>query len=231
DAKAWSAYPGRDDGADNEPVGSPSIDESEAPADVFFVAPTTFLSPSEWNGPAQDRSYLMREVDDGILESMASAFNACCRIFAPRYRQATIYAMFTPGDDSHKAIELAYADVRRAFHYYLAHENRGRPFILAGHSQGSWHLLRLLAEEIDGSALRKRLVAVYAPGYLTPVDVFERELEHIKPCATPNATGCVILWNTFGLDGDSRFHRARVEHERIPEDNAARGIGRRAWLD
>ena len=212
DEAAWSAYPRREDGADSEPDGSPPIVESEAVADVFFVPPTTFLSTSEWNGPAADRGSIMRGIDDDILESMASAFNACCRVFSPRYRQASFYAMFNPSEDSHKAIELAYGDVRRAFRYYLEHENHGRPFILASHSQGSWHILHLLADEIDRTPLRRRLIAAYAPGYLTPTDVFSRVLKRIPLCASPEATGCVAVWNTFGLDGDPRFHRMRVEH-------------------
>ena len=212
DPAAWSAYPGRDDGSDSEPDGSPRVPEGEAVADVFFVPPTTFLSTSGWNGPAQDRGMIMRGVDDGLLESMASAFNACCRVFSPRYRQASFYAMFSPSADSHKAIELAYGDVRRAFRYYIEHENHGRPFILASHSQGSWHILRLLADEVDGTPLHDQLVAAYAPGYLTPADVFERELKHTPPCASPTAIGCILVWNTFGLDGDPRFHRMRVEH-------------------
>jgi hypothetical protein len=211
-AAAWSAFPGRVDGSDSEPDGSPRAPENAAIADVFFVPPTTFLSTSEWNGPAADRSDAMRQIDDDLLENMASAFNACCRVFSPRYRQASFYAMFTPGEDSHRAIELAYGDVRRAFRYYIAHENNGRPFILASHSQGSWHILRLIAEEIDGTALHDRFVAAYAPGYLTPADVFTRELKHTPPCVSPSATGCVLVWNTFGLDGDPRFHRMRVEH-------------------
>ena len=34
---------------------------------------------------------------------------------------------------------MAYADVQDAFAYYMAHWNQGRPFVLMGHSQGSFH--------------------------------------------------------------------------------------------
>jgi hypothetical protein len=212
DPRAWAAYPGSSDGADDELWDEDVPDEADRPADVFFLHPTTFLSPEEWNGPAHDKSFAMRKVDGVVMQSMASAFNACCRVFAPRYRQATFGAMFSATPDAHKAIELAYDDVRRAFRHYLAHENKGRPFVLAAHSQGSWHLLRLIADEIDGKPLQERFVAAYAPGYLTPQDVFKRRLTSITPCKRADQTACVAIWNTFEQDGDPRFHRARVEH-------------------
>jgi Protein of unknown function (DUF3089) len=212
DLRAWAAYPGREDGADDRLWDDNPIDESTAPADAFFVHPTTFLSPSDWNGPAHDKSLVMREVDEAVMQNMASAFNACCRVFAPRYRQATFGAMFNSSPDSHKAIELAYDDVRRAFRYYIENENDGRPFILAGHSQGSWHVQRLIADEIHGTAIERLLVVAYTPGYLTPADIFERRLPNIPPCATPTATGCIAVWNTFGQDGGPKLHRARIEH-------------------
>ena len=62
------------------------------------------------------------------------------------------------------AFELAYSDVLRAFDYYLAHENHGRPFILASHSQGSLHALRLIQERLAGKPLQKQLVAAYLIG-------------------------------------------------------------------
>ncbi|MCE9521404.1 MAG: DUF3089 domain-containing protein [Alphaproteobacteria bacterium] len=212
DARAWAAYPGRSDGADARLWDDGDTNEAAAPADAFFLHPTTFLSPLDWNGPAHDKSMVMREVDDAVMENMASAFNACCRVFAPRYRQATFGAMFNNSANGHKAIELAFDDVRRAFRYYIEHENNGRPFILAGHSQGSWHVQRLIAEEIQGTPLERQLVVAYTPGYLTPRDVFERRLTRVPVCTSATSTGCVAVWNTFGQDGSARFHRARVEH-------------------
>ncbi len=209
--EAWSAWPGRSDGADDAPLGYAPRDEAEREADVFFVHPATFLSPEAWNGPAQDKSLVMKEVDQVVLQNMASAFNACCRVYAPRYRQATIYAMANPTEDSRRAIELAYSDVARAFAYYMAHENNGRPFILASHSQGSWHLMRLLALEIQGKPAETQFVAGYLPGYMTPKDVFQRTLTSVHLCASPTDIDCVALWNSFGPDGNSRLQRARIE--------------------
>ena len=43
----------------------------------------------------------------------------------------------------------AYRDVRAAWRDYLAHRNHGRGVVLIGHSQGTFHLRGLVAEEIE----------------------------------------------------------------------------------
>ena len=63
-----------------------------------------------------------------------------------------------------KAYAFALQDVKRAFQYYIDHYNNGRPFILVGHSQGTFHLMPLLEQMIDQTPLKDRLVAAYAIG-------------------------------------------------------------------
>ena len=66
--------------------------------------------------------------------------------------------------DGGKALELAYQDVRAAFNYFINERNNGRPFIIAGHSQGAFHADRLL-KAVAGKALQQRLVAAYPVGF------------------------------------------------------------------
>ncbi len=47
------------------------------------------------------------------------------------------------GQKSIDAFDLAYEDLKTAFENYLKHYNKGRPIIIASHSQGSLHALRL----------------------------------------------------------------------------------------
>jgi hypothetical protein len=75
------------------------------------------------------------------------------------------------------------------------------PFIIASHSQGTTHALRLLSQKINDTALRDRLVSAYLVGYQLPMDMFERELTNIPPCESASDTGCVIHWATFGDQG------------------------------
>src|SRR3546814_15517433 len=80
-----------------------------------------------------------RWTDLSVTARQASLFDACCRRFMPRYRQASSRAFAERLGDGAKAYALAYGDVLRAFRSYVAHDNHGRPFIIAGHSQGALH--------------------------------------------------------------------------------------------
>jgi hypothetical protein len=193
-ADGWAAWPGRPSGADTIPPGmtDAALPEDQK-ADVFFIHPTTYLTGGG-NARYDEPGLPSTQIDQGVLRFQASAFNACCRIYAPHYRQAGI-AAFTKDDDARAqaAFQLAYADVLRAFNYYLAHQNRGRPFIIASHSQGSLHALRLLQERIAGQPLQQHLVAAYVVGYFVPLDI---ERAGLPVCRFAAQTGCVLSWNT-----------------------------------
>ncbi|MGI9592105.1 MAG: DUF3089 domain-containing protein, partial [Myxococcota bacterium] len=189
---AWTAHPSVEDAADAVPKGLRAIDQSRAPADVFYVHPTSYLGPN-WNGPVDD-PVLNAQTDELATLIQASAFNGCCAVYGPRYRQAHGHAFVFQGPDSEAAIDLAYQDVRVAFHAFLATWNRGRPFILAGHSQGSVLAARLLQEEISGRALQDRLVAAYLIGG----PILAADFPDLPTCGAPEQTGCVIGWNARG---------------------------------
>jgi hypothetical protein len=192
---AWAAWPGRANGADALAPGLPPARLAEGDkADVFFIHPTTYLTGAAHNARYDEPGLTSTQIEQGVLRFQASVFNACCRIYAPHYRQAALSAFWSLGEDDAKAAyELAYADVLRAFDYYIAHENQGRPFIIASHSQGSLHALRLLQERISGQPLKERLVAAYVIGYYVPVDI---ESLGIAVCDSPTQTGCLVDWNT-----------------------------------
>ncbi len=95
-------------------------------------------------------------------------------------------------------MDLAYGDVARAFDTFIATHNEERPFVLAGHSQGSQHIRRLLQERISGTPLLARLVAVYAVGAIYPADEIAEEFFDLPLCQTPDQTQCLITWNTVG---------------------------------
>ena len=203
---AWAAWPGRPSGADAVPAGlAPSDRSSEPKADVFFIHPTTFLSPRVGNAAYDAPGIPRRAVDEIVLRFQAGAFDACCRIYVPRYRQASVRTFFSYGPDSVAALDLAYSDVRRAFEYYLSHENHGRPFILASHSQGSIHAMRLLQEMIAGRPLQARMVAAYVVGYSIPTEI---ESTGLPVCAAALQANCLIHWATVA-QGETR-HPARA---------------------
>jgi hypothetical protein len=191
-ASAWAAWPGRPGGANAVPANSAAQDrQAEAKADVFFIHPTTYLSLLIGNAPYDAAGRPETLIESYVLRFQASAFNGCCRIFAPRYRQASLGTFFSLGPRGEAALNLAYSDVLRAFDYYLAHENHGRPFIVASHSQGSIHAMRLLQERVAGTPLQGQLVAAYAVGSSLPRDI---ERSGLPICRDARDTGCVINW-------------------------------------
>jgi hypothetical protein len=165
--------------------------KARPPVDVFFVHPTTFLSRAGWNAAFDDPGNGAAGFGvEGTMRAQASVFSSCCRIFAPHYRQATLWSFLDSGADGMQAIDLAYQDVLRAFDDFIAKRNEGRPFILAGHSQGSIHLFRLLQERIAGAPLARRMVAAYAIGAALP-----RDFSGVPICGEALQLGCMVSWN------------------------------------
>jgi len=207
---AWAAWPGRATAAEEVPPGVTAVSASDRTADVFFVHPTTYLRTSVSNARYDEPGAARTRLEQGVLRFQASAFNGCCRIYVPRYRQASLGAFLKAEDPAQviPAYELAYADVLRAFDYYIAHENHGRPLILASHSQGSLHAMRLLQERIAGTSLQRLLVAAYLVGYYIPHEI---EPAAVPPCLAAQATGCLLDWNTVAAgEDDAGQHRHRM---------------------
>jgi hypothetical protein len=200
DPDAWAALPGHDNPALAEPSGLPVALTDERAADVFFVHPTTFISRRGWNAPVENGDSGPFTVDD-TLKNQASVFNACCRIFAPRYRQATLSAFFERNDNAWQAFDLAYGDIERAFDHYIEHWNDGRPFIIASHSQGSLHALRMIESRIVDTPLARRFVAGYTIGYTATEDTLSGRLSRLGVCDGPRQTACLVGWMTFGPEG------------------------------
>lgn len=210
DPATWMALPDKQDSADQVPAGAmPGDNQARASADAFFVHPTTYIDAAGWNAPWDDKDAAAL----GATFTQAAVFNGCCRVYAPEYRQATLAAFAVDHrPQGRRALDLAYGDVERAFRYYLAHWNQGRPFILASHSQGTVHLQRLLAEVIaPDPALRGQLIAAYAIGYPLPLDRFDGPLATLKPCAGQGEVGCVLAWSSFARDGAPAFYRETAE--------------------
>jgi len=191
----WAAHPKLEDKSNYTPEGIEPITTTPR-ADVFFIHPTTFFGKNSWNSPLE-HTLSRTFIDEMIMPSQASVFNESCRIFAPRYRQATFYSFLEGGKNAKKALELAFSDLVRAFDYYMKNENDGRPFFIAGHSQGALHGIRLLEQRIENTAHFQQFVAAYLVGFRFPNDKFGTTLKNIQPGIRPNQTGCVLAWDTY----------------------------------
>jgi hypothetical protein len=196
DPASWSALPERDDLADRAPIGAPGVDPRQAAADVFYVHPTSHVG-SRWNAPTTDAA--LNEATDRVATGIqAAAFNGCCAVYAPRYRQANGTAFTSPSEDGERAIALAYQDVRRAFEAFQARRGAGRPFLLAAHSQGTVLAERLLYDAIAGTALRDQLVAAYLIGGRVTAAGLAEGAPDIPACRAPDDLHCVVAWNARG---------------------------------
>ncbi len=198
----WVAHPALvKDPARDAPTGFQAA--PKPPVDVFFIAPTTYFQNQRWNAPLAD---VATNAELGVIvRHLASPFNGVGAIYAPRYRQATFGTFFADGaPDALKALDLAYGDVLAAFDAFEKARGVGvgpqRPFILASHSQGSVHAIRLLKDRFADPQIQKNLVAAYIVGW--PVSV-EADLAPIglKPCETPQAINCVLSWQSYGAQG------------------------------
>jgi hypothetical protein len=192
DPGAWSALPDRDDAGDLAPDGSPAIDQRTAPADVFYVHPSSYVGP-RWNGAFDDPD-VARATDHGATGIQATAFNAFCAVWAPRYRQANLTVFLTPTADGDAALDLAYRDVVRAFEAFQARRGADRPFFLVAHSQGTALATRLLAEVIAPGPARAQLIAAYLVGGVVTVE----GVGGLPACRNAEQTGCVVAWNARG---------------------------------
>ncbi len=201
DSASWVALPDREDQADNLPPESDLKDrQSDAEVDVFFVHPTTYYSKDGWNAAFDEDGETRELLEEGVMRFQASVFNGAARVYAPRYRQATLYSFMGEEPDAYAALTFAYGDVERAFTHFISTMNKGRPFILASHSQGSLHAMKLLQEKIAGTNVANRLVAAYIVGFSIPEKL---GADGITACRTEHQTGCYLNWNSVAADAET----------------------------
>ena len=197
DLNNWFAHPEVSSKVHFTPKGVAGNDAwKNGEVDVFFIAPTLNFSKLGWNAPINHPSST-ELISEMIMSGQASVFNSCCRIFSPKYRQATFYSFLGAGKNGRKALELAYADCLKAFDHYLTYFNNGRPFFLAGHSQGALHIMRLMDDRIEGTPLAKKMVAAYPIGFWFPDDKFGSTLKTIQPAESPTDINCVVAYDTY----------------------------------
>lgn len=202
----WLCLPGRKDVCSTplpttalSPRGYGSTGPSSVAAssglDCFYVYPTV----------SQDRglnSDLVVNEERAAATSQFARFAGSCRTFAPVYRQMTSSAIGAAalGRDIRPAFNLAYGDVREAFRNFLATRSGGRPFVLVGHSQGSWHLQRLIAEEIEGKPVATQLALAMIPGFnllVPPGKLVGGTFKSTPLCTRAGQRGCVVTYVSY----------------------------------
>jgi hypothetical protein len=204
---AWLCLPGRSDicstplpttALNPNGYGSTglSLVAKDPPLDCFYVYPTV----SNDQGMNSD---LNVSEETRATESQFARFASVCRPFAPIYRQMTVAAVaaYSAGADISQPAAVAYRDVAAAWRNYLRRRNNGRPFVLIGHSQGSFMLQMLIAREIENNpSLASRMKLAIIPGFDVMVpqgQLVGGTFKKTPLCSHTGQTGCVMSWTSF----------------------------------
>ena len=181
--------------------------------DVVYFYPTTFI-------PSEEGASIVADIDDAgmrsgaqeVYESQATLFEGDCNIYAPYYRQvdATYALTLSPEGEEDLLRRSAAHDPSDALDHYFEHYNDGRPFILAGHSQGSEVLTMILSDYMTKHPeLLDRMVAAYVIGY-SVTERYIAENPHLRFAECADDTGVIISYNTEG-PGNDGFSNAVVK--------------------
>ena len=166
--------------------------------DVFYVYPTAWRRPSGYEPISCPIDYpMMRDGARSVYGRNATAFETTGNIFAPFYSQLdAAYVLSQPAAERWDAVrKIPAKDVIEAFDYFIKHLNQGRPFILAGHSQGSMGLMVLLSDYLQRHpTIYQRMVAAYVIGYPVTAEYMAQN-PHLKFASSADDTGVIISYN------------------------------------
>lgn len=197
--------------------------------DVFVIVPSVYRGGEHYVLPSDDlrrKSKLERIVRPNYVTPYGDAG----RLFAPFYRQASLYSYMTTREDARLAQDFAYQDVKRAFEVFLKHSPPERPLVLVGHNQGAAHLIRLLQDYFaNDPQLTNRLAVAYVIDYPVPLDLFETAFGALKPCETANDTGCIAAFGTF-MPGEHVIAERFMERLLVHDGNGYRSVNGRRLL-
>jgi DUF3089 family protein len=189
--------------------------------DCFYVYPTV----SDQQG--QNANLHIDPEERSIALYQAARYSQYCRVYAPMYRQLTLKAIFDPSGITEQQRLIAYNSVLNAWNKYLDKFNDGRGIVFIGHSQGSFVLRQLIADEVDpNSQLRQQMIsAILLGGNVTVKDGSDvgGDFQHIPACADQTQLHCVMAFSTYNATppSDSEFGRTTVPGQHVLCTNPA----------
>jgi hypothetical protein len=173
--------------------------KTDKPVDVFYLYPTAWSKVNQTDPNICEIDNPSMMVGAKLAFSrQATAFETVGNIYAPYYRQVDlIYKFSLSSAEQNKIVQgIPKADVFAAFDYYIKHYNQGRPFILAGHSQGSNELAYLLSDYMKANPkVYARMIAAYVIGYSITGAYLDAN-PHLKFAEGADDTGVIISFNT-----------------------------------
>lgn len=210
DPASWLCRPGRKDAcavdlattivaADGRLTKETWTADPKAPIDCFYVYPTVSTDATPYSDMNTDPAEL------NVVRQQFARFGSKCRAYAPQYRQITLAGLRKILANPAAATTafnagVHYDDVRDAWRHYLQNDNQGRGFVLVGHSQGSFILIELIRQEIDGKPVQSRMVSAILMGATMAVPKGKDvggTFKNVPLCMSASQTGCVITFASF----------------------------------
>ncbi len=180
--------------------------EEKYDVDVIFFYPTTYSKEKSGEDIANIDDISMREGAERCYKFQASVFGKTANIYAPIYRQAdAVTVNELPLDMQDKLLNtIAKADPSTALDYYFENYNKGKPFYIAGHSQGSAVTLQILEDYMKAHPeYYERMIAAYPIGYSVTKEYMEAN-KHLKFAEGAKDTGVIVSYNTEGPENSGK---------------------------
>jgi len=184
--------------------------------DLVYIYPTVAFTSKD--GQISDLDNAYKKGAQSAYKLQASAFSPYTNVFVPYYRQITLSKAFktASADDYEKFMmnSVVRTDIYAFLDTYFTKYNNGRPFILAGHSQGSAVIKVILSDYMKAHPeYLKRMVAAYPIGFGVTKEWLKAN-KHIKFAKGETDTGVIISWNTEGPD-------ATIDNFLLPKNTVA----------
>ena len=181
------------------------IPEITKDVDTFYVYATEYIMGSLEEGAPDYATLDNAEMLQGVAAEYiahATAYEESTNLFMPYYRQCGMPIMkkaWKETGNCEAAISgMPYDDITAALDYYFENYNDGRPFIIAGHSQGSCLSKYVLKHYFKNHPeYYERMVAAYIIGYSVTKDELEA-CPYLKFATGETDTGVIISYNTEG---------------------------------
>jgi hypothetical protein len=168
-------------------------------ADVFYIYPVCRKGGEGEPAVCPIDHAEMRATAKIVYQLQATAFDSLANVYAPFYRQLDAQTIMRARDYKARFNALdgeTVTDIIASFDYFIKHYNKGRPFILVGHSEGAMLVKKLLFGYMrEHPEVYSRMVAAYVIGYSITGDELAAN-PHLRFASGSGDTGVVISYNT-----------------------------------
>ncbi len=179
--------------------------DTDYEVDLFYLYPTVVDDATQPDVAKMDNK--AKWIAGKAFQKSGAAFESYCNVYAPYYRQTNltkIKALQNGGYEEFGRKNGPGEDVFAALDYYFENFNNGKPFILAGHSQGSAMLKYVLDTYMkQHPEYLKQMVAAYVVG-ASVTQEWLNENPHLKFAQSETDTGVIISWNTEGPNPEGK---------------------------